>query len=127
MLSSFSSFILDYVLFSLLMIFLPHTAAYVLAVNILARIVSAFYNYYMNCRFVFHIGRKVHTAFQYFGLAVFVLFMNNIILEILIQILGFPVYPAKLMTECVLFLLSWAVQNRMIFGTERKAAGYLRT
>lgn len=44
-LSSFSSFILDYLLFSALMIFLPHTAVLALAANILARIVSAFYNY----------------------------------------------------------------------------------
>ncbi|HBI61191.1 MAG TPA: hypothetical protein DDY31_08280 [Lachnospiraceae bacterium] len=40
MLSSFSSFILDYVLFSLFMIFLPHTAALVLVANIAARMKS---------------------------------------------------------------------------------------
>lgn len=120
MLSSFSSFILDYVLFSLLMIFLPHTAAFVLAANVLARIISAFYNYSMNCRFVFHTRKKVSTALQYFELAAFVLFMNNVILEIFVQFLGLSVYPAKLMTECVLFLLSWMIQNRVIFRKERK-------
>lgn len=125
MLSSFSSFILDYVLFSLLMLLLPHTAVLVLAANILARMVSAFYNYYMNCRFVFHTRRKVSTAFQYLELAIFVLFMNNAILEILVQFLGFSVYPAKLLTECVLFLLSWMVQNRMIFRkAERHQSSY---
>lgn len=117
MLSSFSSFILDYLLFSLLMIFLPHTAVLVFAANVLARMVSAFYNYSMNCRFVFHTKKKVCTAFQYFELAVFILFMNNIILESLVKLLGVSVYPAKLMTECVLFLLSWMIQNRMIFRT----------
>lgn len=120
MLSSFSSFILDYVLFSLLMIFLPHTAAFLLAANVLARIISAFYNYSMNCRFVFHTRKKVSTALQYFELAAFVLFMNNVILEIFVQFLGLSVYPAKLMTECVLFLLSWMIQNRVIFRKERK-------
>ena len=121
MLSSFSSFILDYVLFSLLMIFLPHTAVFVLAANVLARIISAFYNYSMNCRFVFHTRKKLRTALQYFELAAFVLFMNNVILEIFVQFLGFSVYLAKLMTECVLFLLSWMIQNRVIFRKERKA------
>lgn len=120
MLSSVSSFILDYVLFSLLMIFLPHTAAFVLGANVLARMISAFYNYCMNCRFVFHTRKKVSTAFQYFELAVFVLFMNNVILEIFVQFLGFSVYPAKLMTECVLFLLSWMIQNRIIFRKGKK-------
>ncbi len=120
MMSSFSSFILDYGLFSLLMVFLPHTAAFVLAANVLARIISAFYNYSMNCRFVFHTRRKMRTAFQYFELAAFVLFMNNVILGIFVQILGLSVYPAKLMTECVLFLLSWMIQNMVIFRKERK-------
>ena len=124
MLSSFSSFILDYVLFSLLMLFLPHTAVLVLAANILARLVSAFYNYCMNCQFVFHTRKKISTAFQYFELAVFGLFMNNIILEILVQLLEVSLYPAKLMTECVLFLINWMVQNRVIFRKERKAERY---
>lgn len=121
MLSSLSSFILDYVLFSLWMLFLPHTAAFVLGANILARVISAFYNYAMNCRFVFHTRGKLRTAFQYFELAAFVLFMNNVILGIFVQFLGISVYPAKLMTEGVLFLLSWIIQNRVIFRKERKA------
>lgn len=118
--SSFSSFILDYLLFSLLMFFLPHTAALILAANILARVGSAFYNYSMNCCFVFHTKRRVKTAAHYFGLAVFILIMNNLILEFLVQICHVSVYPAKMVTECVLFLLSWLVQNCVIFKKERK-------
>lgn len=119
-LSSFSSFILDYFLFSALMIFLPHTAVLVLTANILARIVSAIYNYSMNCRFVFHTNRKASTAVQYFELAVFILVMNNVILEILVQFLHFSVYPAKLLTECILFMISWLVQNCIIFREQRR-------
>ena len=114
-LSSFSSFILDYLLFSALMLFLPHTAVLVLAANILARMVSAFYNYSMNCRFVFHTKRKISTATHYFALAVVVLIMNNFILETFVQVLHFSVYPAKLMTEVSLFLVSWFVQKYFIF------------
>ena len=121
-LSSFSSFILDYLLFSMLMIFLPHTAAIVLAANILARVVSAFYNYSMNCRFVFHTSKKASTAIEYFGLAGFILVMNNLILEVLVQFLGISVYPAKLLTEYVLFILSWLIQNRVIFKSRDTAA-----
>lgn len=121
LLSSFSAFILDYVLFLMLMMLFPHTAVSVLAVNIAARLVSGFYNYCINCRFVFHTRKKVSTAFEYFELAVLVLFMNNVILEVFVQFLGFSVYPAKLLTECVLFLLSWMVQKQMIFRKERRA------
>ncbi len=114
-LSSFSSFVLDYLLFSLLMIFMPHTAMYALFANMAARIVSAFYNYSMNCRFVFHTERRVKTTIHYFALAGFILAMNNLILEMFVQVFRVSVYPAKLLTECILFILSWAVQNGVIF------------
>lgn len=114
-LSSFSSFVLDYLLFAFFMICFPHTAMFVLGANILTRMVSAFYNYCMNCYFVFHKEKKIGTAVQYFELAAFILVMNNIVLETLTQILGMPVYPAKILTECTLFLISWAVQNFLIF------------
>ncbi len=113
--SSASSFVLDYCLFSLLMIFLPHTAVMVFAANVLARFVSAFYNYGMNCRFVFHTRAKVRTALDYFALAAFILVMNNLILEFFVQVIHFSVYPAKLLTECLLFFISWLVQRYFIF------------
>ena len=90
----------------------------VLGANILARLVSAFYNYCMNCYFVFHKEKKIQTAMQYFELAAFILVMNNIILEALTQIIHMPVYPAKILTECTLFLISWLVQNFLIFARD---------
>lgn len=118
-LSSFSSFVLDYLLFSMLMLFLPHTAVSMLLANIAARLVSAFYNYSVNCRFVFHTGKRISTAAGYFLLAGFLLAMNSIILEMFVHILHFSVYPAKLLTECLLFLLSWLAQSCVIFRNER--------
>lgn len=116
--SSFSSFVLDYLLFSLLMLVFPHHALWILGANVLARIVSAYYNYTMNCSFVFHRTRQVKTAVQYFMLAAFILCMNNVILEGFTQIAGFSVYPAKLCTECLLFGISWLVQKLFIFRRE---------
>lgn len=55
---------------------------------------------------------------QYFELAAFILVMNNIILEALTQIIHMPVYPAKILTECTLFLISWLVQNFLIFARD---------
>lgn len=114
-LSSFSSFVLDYLLFSMLLFFLPHTAAAILLANIAARVVSAFYNYSMNCRFVFHAKQKVKGAVWYFALAGLILTMNNLILETFVQLFHIPVYPAKLLTECLLFVISWLVQRYLIF------------
>lgn len=114
-LSSLSSFVLDYVLFSLLMLFLPQTAACALFANITARAVSASYNYRMNCRFVFHTGQRLRTAAHYFALAGLILVLNSLILNMCMQVFHIPVYPAKLLTEFLLFLFSWLVQNYVIF------------
>lgn len=123
-LSSLSSFVLDYLLFSLLMFFLPHTAACALSANITARVVSAFYNYRMNCRFVFHTDQRPRTAAHYFALAGFILTMNSLILKMLMQIFHMQVYPAKLLTECLLFIFSWLIQNYVIFRkSERRMKG----
>lgn len=122
-LSSLSGFVLDYVLFSLLMFVLPHTAVWALSANVAARVVSACWNYLINCRFVFRTSRKVSTALRYFALAGFILFMNSLILKIFIQIFHIHVYTAKLLTECLLFLLSWLIQNFVIF---RKKQGNMK-
>lgn len=119
-LSSLSSFILDYVLFSALMIFMPHTALPVLMANVFARVISAFYNYSMNCRFVFHEKREFSTALEYFVLAVLILTVNNLLLELFVQTFHFSVYPAKLLTEFLLFIMSWLVQNYVIFRGRRR-------
>lgn len=113
--SSLSSFVLDYLLFSLLMFIMPHTVVYTLLANIAARAVSAFYNYSMNCRFVFHTKRKAKTAVHYFALAGLILIMNNLILGMFTQVFHIPVYPAKLLTECILFVFSWLIQKFVIF------------
>lgn len=121
---SLTSFILDYLLFFMLMLFGPHTAAYVLFANIMARIVSAIYNYTMNCRFVFHTRKRLDTATGYFALAGFILAMNTFILEIFVHILHFPVYLAKLLTESILFLVSWLIQDGVIFRNKGKGRLY---
>ena len=110
-----TSFVLDYLLFSAFLFFVPRTGISVVLANVAARFISAFYNYSMNCRFVFHTYRRFRTAAHYFALAGFLLIVNNAILTTFVQSFHMSVYPAKLLTEGVLFLLSWIVQKQMIF------------
>ena len=124
-LSSMSSFLLDYILFAVSMVFLPHTAAAIVAGNIIARVISAFYNYSMNCRHVFHTDRRASTALEYLILAAAILVFNNMLLGFFTQIVQISVYPAKLATECVLFAASWVVQKQVIFRKKaRNETGY---
>lgn len=114
-LSSFSSFVVDYLLFAIFMVILPRTAIWILLANICARVLSALYNYSMNCHLVFHVRGKMKTAAEYFMLAAGILVMNSLILEMFVQIFRFPVYPAKIITEMTLFCISWIVQKNIIF------------
>lgn len=116
---SFSSFVLDYLLFSLLLFLFPKGAVSVLIANISARLISAFYNYSANCRFVFHTRRQLRTAMDYFALAGLILVLNNLILEGLMSFFAMSAYPAKLLTEFILFTISWLVQNKVIFRKKR--------
>lgn len=120
--SSMSSFLLDYLLFAVAMVCMPHTAVTVVAANVIARAVSAFYNYSMNCRYVFRIRRSAEGALQYFLLAAAILFLNNVVLSFFTQVAGIPVYYAKLATECILFLASWTVQKYVIFNNKKMSS-----
>ena len=42
--------------------------------------------------------------------------MNNVLLHLFIFAVHIPVYPAKILTECTLFFISWLVQKNMIFS-----------
>lgn len=114
--ASLSSFVLDYGLFVLLTVLFPAGAAGVAAANVAARAVSGGYNYMVNCRYVFHEKQNVKTALDYLLLAVLILFLNSMFLHLL----HFPVYPAKILTECTLFALSWTIQKKMIFRAEKR-------
>ena len=112
---SFSSFLLDYVLFVVFTLILPKAVSAVMAANIGARFLSGGYNYMMNCSLVFREKQSVKTAVDYVALAALILFLNNILLHVFLFVFRIPVYPAKILTECTLFLISWVIQKKLIF------------
>ena len=108
-LSSISSFVIDYVLYASL-VFLKFN---VTAANIMARMVSALYNYNMNKRVVFKTDKK-STFFQYVVLVAAILVLNTIILNFFIHA-GLNKYLAKVLTELALFTVSYIIQKKLIF------------
>lgn len=112
---SFSSFLLDYVVFALLIYLLPAASWEIAAANVGARVISAGYNYMMNCHVVFHKKETIRTAMEYLLLAGMILVFNNLILQILTFWLCVEVHIAKVITEMLLFLMSWVVQKKVIF------------
>ncbi|MGO2542626.1 MAG: GtrA family protein [Specibacter sp.] len=112
-LSSFLGFLVDTVAFLVLM---AATGSLWMAV-VGARAISSAANFTVNRHLVFPAGRSAplkQTAGRYFALVVFLLAANYGLLLSFTQA-GLPAFPAKVLTEMVLFLLSFAVQKRYLF------------
>lgn len=116
--SSFSSFLLDYVLFLLLVqVFGAAGAAWgVVAANVSARLISAFFKYNLNRLIVFksHASAR-QTGLAYALLALGILAGNSMILAFFTDLLHLVPALAKILTELTLFITSYAVQKHVIF------------
>lgn len=121
-LSSLSSFCLDYLLFSAMVFAADKAPNMILAANILARLCSGTYNYLVNTKVVFHRKPSADTAVKYVFLAGAVLIFNNIFLSIYTSCLHLDVFYAKIMTEITLFILSFLVQRLCIFTRKTNKA-----
>ena len=114
-LSSLTSFVVDYILYSILVIFTQN----IILSNIFARVVSGTLNYTINKKVVFKYKANIYkSAIQYLFLAIIILTLNTIILNEIVIYLNINPYLAKILVEIILFLISWFVQKRIIFKRE---------
>lgn len=115
--SSFISFLVDYGLYGLLTVLTARLGeASVPLSNILARVVSAGLNFTINRRYVFKsCNSAAKTGLQYFVLAACILAGNTVLLSALTELVGLNRYAAKLLTELTFFILSYLIQQKVIF------------
>ena len=121
-LSSFASFLVDYILFLLLVkVFgLAGFAWGIVAGNILARVISAAFNYNLNRFIVFRSNVSPRqTGLAYAALALGILAGNSVILSVFINWIGLVPALAKVLTELTLFITSYVVQKKLIFKSYR--------
>ena len=128
--SSLASFGMDYLLFLLFSQAAGFGAWNLFFSNVAARFFSAMFNYSLNKYLVFHRGGKaLRDLPQYFLLAAGILAANSVLLQLLAA-LGLPAPLAKLLTEAVLFLASFAIQTLWIFAKKtpagRRAAAHVQ-
>ena len=117
--ASLASFLLDYGLFSLLSAF---GVAVVLS-NLAARLVSGIANYSLNRKLVFESKAGLaRSGLQYALLAAAILAVNTLALWLLVTLLGWNRYLAKLLVELLLFAVSYVVQKRWIFHRREATA-----
>ena len=115
--SSFIGFLVDYAVYSLMILFgLGLTAS-----NIIARIISASINFTLNRKMVFKseesLGRSV---IKYFILAVGILIGNTLVLYVLVNTCSINQMLAKIITEILFFVLSWLMQRLIVFRKRGK-------
>lgn len=120
---SLSSFVVDITLFTM---FLSAISSYIttdkiLIATILARIISSLYNYYMNCKTVFHGQNSISTVFKYYLLAVLQMFISGLSVQFLeVACPTFiNVVMLKLFVDTILFALNFYIQREWIFKEKK--------
>lgn len=112
---SIISFLIDYILYTLFTLNLNLTLS-----NILARIISATFNYICNKNIVFNNKNKLYkSVYKYIVLALFIIILNTSILNLLVY-LSVNKYIAKIITEILLFIFNYFIQKKIIFKEDDK-------
>ena len=110
LLSSVSSFGIDYVLFNALyyLVFRNSTPS-----TVIARIISASCNYLINKKLVFKNSGSKYNIKSYAVLAVLVLLANMAFMKLLVEMLHWPAFLAKILVELVLYIVNFFVQQNI--------------
>lgn len=111
--SSFSCGIIDFV-----MLFVLNWLTSNLLFSVIgARIISSLCNYTFNKYLVFHERRPILSSsmFKYYALVVLILCMNYLFLKFFTSGVHISLFISKILTEIILFSISFYVQKKVIF------------
>jgi glycosyltransferase involved in cell wall biosynthesis len=118
--SSLSSSVVDIVMFSIfcgMFRNVPVAIGYVMLATILARVISAIYNFIVNYKVVFKgKGSKSRAALKYLVLAICIMLLSGGLVTFFTGLLPMvPEFVVKIPVDCVLFLLSFVVQREIVY------------
>ena len=117
-LSSLSSFVVDYIVYAIAILFLPTvpTSFRIFLANGLARVTSSIFNYSTNKKLVFkNEDGLVKTGMGYFGLAVGLFVLDTLLIRLFYAVFGMNHLIVKIIVGILLFAVSWTVQKKFIF------------
>lgn len=120
LLSSLSSSVIDLVLFQILCLVLKNgfsSIGYVAVASVLARIVSAVYNYLVNYVFVFNSKRKhQQAAVRYFVLAIAQMICSATLTTGLVGLIKVHAeFLVKVPVDVILFFISYKIQKKYVY------------
>ena len=108
--SSLICFIIDFIIYSLILTISKN----IILSNIVARIISSITNFSINKNIVFKEKSNLKKQIlKYFSLVIIILFLNTTLLKLISHIIN-P-YLSKLIIELILFILSYLIQKKYIF------------
>lgn len=117
--SSVTSCILDILIFGVLCIIFKQSEPllYITYSTIIARIISAIYNYTLNYKFVFKSNEKnIKAAIKYFSLAFIQMCCSAILVTSLTWLWPNGIEVVfKIIVDTLLFFISYAIQQRFVF------------
>ena len=116
--SSIGAFAVDLVVLLAMMAFTSNLLVSVVT----ARVISSLVNYGTNRNFVFRHGRMTPiraSAPRYFTLVAAILAANYALMRLVISDFRLPLVVGKVLTETVLFVVSYQAQHRWIFTRKR--------
>ncbi len=118
--SSLSSSVVDIALFSLFCVLFKNVQVaigYIMLSTILARVLSATYNFTINYKVVFKSsGSGAMAALKYLVLAVCIMLLSGFFVNTLHNVFYMvPEFVVKIPVDCLLFLLSFFVQREVVY------------
>ena len=117
--SSLLAFLIDFVLVLLLK---SWTHNLLLSV-VVARVISAAFNFTFNRQVVFKSQETVGRSLaKYALLACAVLVSNYLLLHLLNEVIGMPLAVAKILVEIVLFFFNYIIQGRFVYHKGKRSA-----
>ena len=123
--ASIASFVIDFVLLTLLANFVfPGFAHGAFISKVLARCVSAPCNFYLNSKYVFDKKMSRTTFIRYIILAVFIMLVSALGVDGIMHWLRFPTAIIGLVgvvVDVVLYLVSYRVQNKWVFAPDKES------
>lgn len=117
--SALSASVIDLLLFYLLSRQIPGTTGIWIA-TALARLVSSLYNYSINRKVVFESKETVRqTIWRYYGLCIIQAACSAALVSVFIAIVPIPKTLCKAIVDTALFLISYRIQRRFVFGENK--------
>lgn len=124
LISSFSSSLVDLILFTLFCFLLRDKSwgavTYIMAATYLARIISALYNYTLNHKVVFQSEQSMrNTLPRYIILAIVQMAISAFLVNLLYPLFGGAEVFVKIPVDVILFFLSYVIQREFVYNRKK--------